>query len=158
MNWIQDHFQIVVLLGLALASLVKRRMDAKAAGQPPPDPAEMTDPEEIWQIPPRRAAPNIPPPLARQDSSTSAQPLPYQNASKLKRQQVPPAQPSQVKANRVTTTGGAVATSSRVSATQRHPKAVAHATSGLRDSLHQRKQLRRAIVLREILGPPVGLR
>jgi hypothetical protein len=91
----------------------------------------------------------------------------YDTAAQLRRQQDLQERLRQIRASKTpatgsatkaTTTGGAAATRSRVSATQRHVNPVPHAKSGLPGSLRSRKEIRHAILMREILGPPVGLR
>jgi len=180
MNWILDHFQIVALIALALASWMKRRMDMKRAEQEPRQPpAEMADDEDVfgpgggWQIPPRQPQPSVPPPLVRQGPPPLMSPSPshtvadYANAAILKRQQDIQERLRLIRETKVTTsggtakattTGGAAATRTRVSAAQSHAKSVTPAKAGLRASLRKRQEIRRAIVMREILGPPLGLR
>ena len=179
MNWIFDHFQIVALIALALASWMKRRMDVKRAaqeqGQPP---AEMADGEDVlgpgggWQIPQRQPQPAVPPPLVRQGPPPLVRQSPslpvelYDNAAILKQQQDLQERLRQIRETkattggtaRATTTGGAAATRTRVSAAQSHAKSVTPAKAGLRGSLRKRQEIRRAIVMREIIGPPLGLR
>ena len=59
------------------------------------------------------------------------------------------------KINKATTTGGAAATQGRVSKTG---KSAATAMPGLRGRLRNRDEIRKAIILREILDRPLGLR
>ena len=167
MKWIFEHFQVVVLIGFALASLVKRRQDMAQAAQDD----EVPVPRPNRQIP----QPEVPPPVARdlpqvvvrKTTPTPALVRSGQGAPAglsgealiLKQQQDIQERLRQIRdATKATTTGGAAATRRRVSAAQRHPKAALTAKSSLRASLHSRQEIRRAIVLREILSPPVGLR
>lgn len=175
MNWIFDHFQIVVLVVLALGSWAKRRMDANRAEQDERQARreimgedEMSGPDDGW--PQAQAVPSMPSPKAGQSASPPRPPpVPssplgglYQTAALLERlsnpidpleKQEPPRE-----AAKATTTGGAAATRTRVSAAQRHVHAVPHVKGGLRASLHNRNDIRRAVLMREILGPPLGLR
>jgi hypothetical protein len=176
MNWIFDHFEIVALIVLAMASWVKRRMDMKRAeqeqGQAKQD---MSDDEDVfgpatgWP----QAVPSLPPPLVRQSPPPLVRQSPslpvelYDNAAILKQQQDIQERLRRIKeakaapaggTAKATTSGGAAATRTRVSAAQSHAKAVTPAKASLRASLRQGQEIRRAIVMREILGPPVGLR
>ena len=82
----------------------------------------------------------------------------------LQRQQDLQNQLQQLKEQRkaATTTGGAAVTSARaLAAIQRGGGKAATAPikkAGLKASLRRRSEIRRAVVMREILGPPVGLR
>ena len=172
MKWLFEHFQIVVLIGFALASLVKHRKGlAQAAEEERRANDEMAEDAEVLDTD-RQPPPALPPPVARQLPPPvvrkTTQPLarigqaaPVISAADariLKQQEELMARLQQIRDAKATTTGGAAATRNRVSAAQRHPKAAPAAKSGLRSSLHNRHDIRRAIVLREVLGPPVGLR
>lgn len=167
MDWIFDHFQILALIGLALASWLKHRMDQKRAaqeeGRPP---AEMTDDEDVFgpgegwppplpQVPPPLVR-QVPPPLAREHPSQPLETRPH--AAILQQQLEIQERLRQIRETKVTTTGGAAATRTRVSAAQSHAKAAQPVKAGVRGMLRSRREIRRAVVLREILGPPVGLR
>ena len=157
MKWLFEHFQIVVIVVVALASLVKRRQDmAQAAEDERQAREDMADEGELTGHGSERSIfqPSGPPPLARQ--------LPQAGLSDealiLRQQREIQERLLQIRETKATTTGGAAATRNRVSAAQRHPKAAQLAKTGLRSSLHHRQDIRRAIVLREVLGPPLGLR
>jgi hypothetical protein len=176
MDWILDHYEIIALAVLGLASWVKRRMDVagaereeRQAKQDMSDGEDVFDPATGWP----QAVPSVPPPLVRQgppplmSQSPSHTVADYNNAAILKQQQDIQERLRRIRETKAaptggtakaTTTGGAAATRSRVSASQSHAKSVTPAKAGLRGSLRQRQEIRRAIVLREILGPPVGLR
>lgn len=175
MKWIFEHFQIVVVIVVALASLVKRRQDlaqaAEAERQAREDQAD--DAEVVGHGRERQPPlPSVPPPVAGQlpqqfvKKAASAlarggrvpQPVLSDVALILKQQQDIQERLRQIRETKATTTGGAAATRNRVSATQRHTQVAHSAKTGLRASLHSRQDIRRAIVLREILGPPLGLR
>lgn len=66
--------------------------------------------------------------------------------------------PQAVVSGKATTTGGAAATRTRVAASQTHIPSGQARQSGLHASLRHRKAVRHAMVMREILGPPLGLR
>jgi hypothetical protein len=156
MKWILEHFQIVVVIALAVASWLKHRADLRkseqAESQPPGEMAdgeEVFGPEDEWRIPQEQTLPPAPPPLRVDMSEIDAL---------LKRQQDMQERLRQIKQTKATTTGGASATRTRVAASQSHAKPLVPGKAGLRASLRDPKQTRRAIVLREILGPPPGLR
>jgi len=175
MDWILEHYEIIALVVLGLASWVKRRMDvAGAEREKRQAKQDMSDGEDVfgpatgWP----QAVPSVPPPLVRpsppplMNQSPSRTVADYDNAAILKQQQDLQERLRQIRETkattggtaRATTTGGAAATRTRVSAAQSHAKSVTPAKSSLRASLRQRQEIRRAIVLREILGPPLGLR
>jgi hypothetical protein len=176
MKWIFEHFQVFVLIGVALVSWAKHRMDAaQAKADERQAREEMADHDEVPVPTPNRqlVQPSVPPPIARQASPPAARkttPPPLHtgqaapvglsdDALILKQQQDIQERLRQIRdATRATTSGGAAATRSRVSAAQRHPKAAATIKSSLHASLHSRMAIRRAIVMNEILGTPVGLR
>ena len=164
MDWLYDNFQFVLIVGFALASWLKSRADAKKAAedeesQPRDEMADNDDgyePEEDWQLPP--AMPSFPPPLVRE---VTPPPL-YVDTSEtdaiLKRQQEIQERLQAIKATRATTSGNAAETRARIAAAGKPSSPLALGSTSLRSSLRDSKQTRRAIVLREILGPPVGLR
>ena len=168
MDWIFEHFQILALVGLALASWLKARSDAKAAEREerrareemaePPEEEIFGDAEE-WQEP---QWPTPPPPLVR------SVPPPYpaeaviqpaaESEAVLKRQFEMQERLRQLRESKVATTGGAAATRARNLPAEAAGKPAAAAGSALKAALRDRNQTRRAILMREILGPPLGLR
>ena len=167
MDWIFDHFQLVVVIALAVASWFKHRMDAKAAEREEheareqmPDQEDVFGPDEEWRLPQEQTMP-APPPLVR----ANPPPMPMaqyeanqETAAALKHQADLQERLRQLRETKATTTGGASATRARVAASQSHAKPSAAAKIGLRSALRNPKEIRRAIVMREILGPPLGLR
>jgi hypothetical protein len=177
MDWIFDNFQIVILVGLALASWLKRRADQKAAEREEQEArrdfteeeystGENDGYEEEWQPP---SAPSVPPPIMRQEPpplvrDVSPPPLyvrPDERAAVLKRQREISDAFQKIKSAKAVTSGGAAATRERRNAAQslstRQAAAAQSGIPGLSKVLRNRSELRRAVVLREILGPPVGL-
>jgi hypothetical protein len=160
MDWIFEHFQIVLLIGLAIGSMVKRHLDTKRVEQEEREAREeMANDEEVlipgseWPKPRLPALPSV-----LQQGPPGPPPGPvvlYQSAARPKR---PPEQAQPARVIKATTTGGAVATRSRVSAAQSRAQDVKPVRSALLGALKTRKEVRRAILLREILGPPLGLR
>jgi hypothetical protein len=163
MDWLLDHFQFVLIIGFALASWLKSRADAKRAEEEERQAQEEGagnddgyEPEEDWQLPP--AMPTAPPPLIRE----VAPPPLYVDTTEadaiLKRQQEIQERLQAIKDTKATTSGNAAETRARIAAASRPMVPTALEKSSLRSSLRDPMQTRRAIVLREILGPPVGLR
>ncbi len=167
MDWIFDNFQIVALVGIALASWIKSRMDAKAAEREERqareemgEGEEIFGPDEAWEEPPPRQP--VPPPLHRAGPPpvpTAAQyEAELEAAALLKHQMDLQERLRQIRETKASTSGGAAVTRARVAASQSHAAAAAPVKSGLRSALRNRSEIRRAFVLREILGPPLGLR
>lgn len=167
MDWIFDNFQIVALVALALASWFKSRMDAKAAEREEQrareemaQRGEVEDddfgPDEPWRevmMPPDFPPP---PPLFR----ASPPPVPtavVDTSAELKRQMEMQDRLREVRATRVVTTGGANATR-KLTASKQTGYAAPGVRHGLREIARNRSEIRRAIVLREILDPPLALR
>lgn len=167
MDWIFDNFQIVALVALAMASWFKSRMDAKAAEreeqQAREEMAERGEVEEYdfgpgepWQevlMPPEFPPP---PPLFR----ASPPPVPavvVDTDAELKRQMELQERLRQAREGKVVTTGGAAATR-KLTASKQTGYAAAGVRNGLREIVRKRSEVRRAVVLREILGPPLALR
>lgn len=158
MDWIFDHFQIVAIVAIVLGSFVKQFLEAKAEEKRAREEMERNPPEEVfgpdeeWET-----VPTAPPPLMRQTPPPLVQPPPLRpnveaDEAVLKRQQemqerlrlAREAKAAKAREAAATATTGSQAKSVR--------------QTGLRAVLANRAETRRAIVLREILGPPVGLR
>ncbi|MEY3897102.1 MAG: hypothetical protein RLZZ214_2623 [Verrucomicrobiota bacterium] len=164
MNWIFDHFQIVILIALGIGSVVKSMLESKAKQnqerEEEYDPGEVFAPDEEYQPP---VMPPTPPPLTRQvvphsqrlggyDEAVAAE-----TARELKHQRDLAEHLRQIRETRATTTGGAAATRARVSA-KGAKKSMAKIPLSIRGRLRDPQEVRRAFVMREILDPPVGLR
>lgn len=168
MNWLLEHFQIVIVIALAFASWLKHRADVKnaeaeerRAREEMADGEEIFGPEDEWRVPQEQTIPSVPPPLARSvppPLTMARQEAEREVAAALKHQTDLQERLRQIKETKATTTGGASATRVRVAASQSHAKPLVPGKARLRDSLRDPKQTRRAIVMREILGPPLGLR
>jgi hypothetical protein len=163
MDWISENFQIVFLVLLALGSWMKSRLDAKNAKreEEAEQENEPGDPEDYeWELQPE---PATPPPLTR-PAVPPALPMAAFEASKeaaatLKHQQDLAERLRQIRETKATTTGGASATRARVAASKSTAKsAVITAPVSLRARLRNNGELRRALVMREILGPSVSQR
>ena len=156
MDWIFDNLQIVVIIVLALGSWISSRMQAKKQEeQQEQEEAEETEgaetyiPESGWRMP----APSVPPPMSAGAAYDAANEI----AAALKHQRDLAERLQQIRATKANTTGGAAATRSRLAAKGKTAATVLAPTT-LRGRLNNRGELRRAIVLREVLSPPVGLR
>lgn len=163
MDWIFDNFQIVFLVLLALGSWLKSRIDAKNAKreEEAEQETETFDPEDYdWE---EKSEPATPPPLTR-PAVPPAMPMAAFEASReaaatLKHQQDLAERLRQIRETKATTTGGASATRARVAASKSKAKsAVITAPVSLRARLRNNGELRRALVMREILGPSVSQR
>ena len=166
MNWLLEHFGFVVILAIAFASWVKRRMDQAVAERDEGRAREemATDDGGEWRVPPAGPAPSVPPPLRRPVPPPVAEVArpPFQvevsgiDEAVLNRQRKMQARLAEIKANRASSmSGGNVAPSWQGKPSGKVPMP---GKSSLRETLKNPRQTRRAIVLREILGPPLGLR
>jgi type IV secretory pathway VirB10-like protein len=165
MDWLFDNFQIFALVGLALASWLKTRFDAKQAEQEErrameemeerseefgqPQPWEV---EESYQVP-RSYVPAVPPPVPAAVAAEAAREADASLRHQLDLQE----RMRQLRQSRAVTTGGAGATRDRANA-KSSPRPGDRKPSTYKKVLGDRKSLRNAIVTREILGPPLGLR
>lgn len=168
MEWIFDNFQIVAIVALVLGSLVKQFLEAKAEerrarermDQEPAGEEEIFGPDEEWEE--ARPSPASPPPLVRPGPPPLFRPPPLQQFQEpppeaqetLKRQL-----DMQERLRQIREEKAARAKQSAIPAAASKSRAgSAAATTTIRGALSRPGEARRAIVLREILGPPVGLR
>ena len=165
MDWIFDNFQILAIVGLALASWLKSRADAKAAEREErearrelEEPEDVFGPEQEWREPQQWTPPPVPPPLVV--TPRTPPPIPaaaLEAEAELKRQMQLQERLRELRETKAVTTGGAASTRTRT-ATQQTGYHAAAVPVGLRNVLHKRSEIRRAVILREVLGPPLGLR
>ena len=165
MSWIQENFQVVILVLLGLASAVKSMFDAIARRKAEQEPGDDSEPEvpldedKSYRKP---AVPGMPPPRAIA-TPPALRPTGYdadaaeEAAAALKHQQNLAARLRQIRETKATTTGGASATRTRLAA-KKVPSPLVPVALNLRQRLRNPAEIRRAVVLREILDPPVGLR
>ncbi|MCU0776878.1 MAG: hypothetical protein MUF86_04345 [Akkermansiaceae bacterium] len=164
MDWIFDNFNILAIVGIALASWLKARSDAKAAerearraseemGQPAED---VFGPGEPWNEPQQWEMPPAPPPLVVKPRTPPPIPAVAQEAE-LKRQMQLQERLRELRESKAVTSGGAAATRTRAATQQTGYTSVA-VPVGLRSVVRNRSDIRRAVILREVLGPPLGLR
>ena len=158
MSWIFDHFQIFVLIVFAIGSIVKKFNEAKATAKPPPMPVDL--PEPMFEADEQSSMldwPEEPPALAPAPLPGAMIEAKLEAAEALKHQQDLASRMQQLWETKASTTGDAAATRARV-ASKGTPKAHAAPIPSLRDRLKSPAEIRRAIVMREILSPPVSLR
>ncbi len=161
MSWIFDNLQILVLVLFAVGSLVKKINESRTTAKQPPRPADLPEPmfetdEESstfdWpEEPPAPAPAPAPLPGAMIEAQLEA-------AEALKHQQELASHLQQLRETKASTTGGAAATRARVASKGATKPQLAPIRLSLRARLKNPTEIRRAIVLREILGPPVSLR
>jgi hypothetical protein len=161
MDWFFDNPKVFLLIAIVAFSLIKRILESKKSAEEPP--VEDEDPFESWEQVPERQMPSVPPPLVK-----VGVPPPFRRsvpppllreepdtASLLKRQQDMMERLQRAKETKATTTGGAAATQGRVSGVGKSAHA---AGAGLRARLRNRNEIRKAVIMREILERPLGLR
>ena len=187
MDWFYDNFQIFALVGLALASWLKARMDAKQAEQEErrakeemaegtgefemPEPWEEEEfdrplPQETYQMPPPIPAvpPPIPaspppiPPAAARAAAAAEEAAREAEAALLRHQLEIQERMSRIRERKAVTSGGASATRARSNARPGFAPPAQVESSSYKKLLADTDSIRRAVVMREILGPPLGLR
>ncbi len=172
MNWIFDHFQIVILVALGIGSVVKSVFEARSKRAAEreidwnPDSGVPLDEDTSYRktlpspplarttVPPRLDHPVTPPAMRLAGYEAEAA---NETAAALKHQLDLAARLRQIRETKATTTGGAAATRARVAA-KGVAKPFPQGPASLRGRLRDHGEIRRAIVMREILDPPVGLR
>jgi hypothetical protein len=157
MSWIFDNLQILVLVLFAVGSLVKKINESRTTAKQPPRPADL--PEPMFETDEESSTfdwpeePPVPAPLP--GAMIEAQ---LEAAEALKHQQELASHLQQLRETKASTTGGAAATRARVASKGATKPQLAPIRLSLRARLKNPTEIRRAIVLREILGPPVSLR
>ncbi len=158
-----ENPKVIFLIVVVAISLAKHYLEALARRNA--DAEQETTPDE-WEtsipVPPRRhpekqPAAFVPPPIVRSGPPPlrGKKPAP---PVRLRRQQVNQERLEHAKETKTTTTGDAAATRNRIAAVQKSAKPALAGKSSLSGELRNRKDVRRAILTREILGPPLGLR
>ena len=180
MDWIFEHLNIVIIIGVVIASIFKTQFEAKKkeAEEREVESEERSrtplDQDKSYRKTPP-SAPSVPPPLTRTNipaSGSTPPPLVYtmgsnipgaasaaaeEAARMLKHQQDLAAHLKQIHDTKATTTGGAAATRARI-ASKGKTQTAASAPLTLRARLKSPAEIRRAFVMNEILSRPVGLR
>lgn len=150
MKFILENFQIVIVIGFVLATIVKQVLEKKQQQQQelpwePEEGDERAGDSRETAGPPALPQVKVPPPLPQRRTMVA-------DAAELERQQK---LQERLKALRDSKTPAAPAKAARKA---RPVTPALISPSKLKASLRNRGELRRAIVLREILGPPVGLK
>jgi hypothetical protein len=167
MDWIFDNFQILALVGIAFASWLKHRFDTKMAEREEQRTLddEDYDPADDWETRQNPPAPSVPPPLVWPTPPPLTREVPAQPYSReseadliLKRQHDMQERIRQIKESKANISGGAAATKAQVAAARGKTQPPQTAKSGLRQSIRNPREIRKAVIMREILGPPLGLR
>jgi len=154
MKWILENSQIVIFVVVALIYWLKEFVEKKMAGRQEresiPDSGDTSYAEEYDES---AVESRIPPPLPEPESDAR-----HGKAGGRRKPVTRERRLRKVKAiTKATTTGGAAATSAALAAKgTKMPAAVASVS--LRKRLRRPAEIRHGIVMREILGPPVGLR
>lgn len=166
MDWFFDNFQIFALVGLALASWLKARMDAKQAAEEErnakrdvADQDEMFDPAEMWReaerdTPPPTWIPVEPPPVPQ---PVVVGPDPAVEAA-LQRQAELDERMREIRTIKAAREAREAKPAAQARAAKPAPGTGGPKSYPLRKALGDRKSLRQAIITREVLGPPLGLR
>lgn len=163
MDWIFDNIQVFLVIAIAVGSLVKKFLEARAEEREArrrmdESPEEVFGPDEEWQVPvpvPRQ----LPPPLDRPVARPVAMPPPLRQpepdgAEVLRRQREMEERLRQARQEKEARKKDKEAAARAAAAGSRK----AAVPVGLRATLHQRGALRRAFLVREVLGPPQALR
>lgn len=155
MNWIFEHFQIVVLVVIGIGSVIKSILEAQAKRRAEAKEVPATESsEEPFLEPVPRRGPSVPPPIRAADYESV---VADETSKALKHQQNLALRLQQIRDTKATTTGGAAATRTRV-ANKGVAKSAAPALLSIRARLKNPKELKRAFILREVLDAPLGLR
>ncbi|MGL5020184.1 MAG: hypothetical protein ACRDBP_18760 [Luteolibacter sp.] len=164
MDWIRENFQIFILIALGVGSVIKSLLESKAKqkqeAEEEYDPGEVFAPDEDDREP---AMPSVPSPLNRNvvpppvRESGYYQELAEETAKALKHQHDLAERLRHLRETKANTTGGAHAAQARIS-TKKPSVALAGTSLGIRDRLRSQAEVRSAVVLREILDPPLSLR
>ena len=164
MQWIFDHLNIVIIIALFVGSFLKSRFDARTqqAEEEEGDfqtPGEPGRPDASYRKGPPML-PSTPPPLEYSGSYSGPAALAAaseESARILKHQKDLAEHLRQIHESKAITTGNAAVTRARNSG-RTTAKPMMASQAGIRSRLKNAAEVRRAMVLREILGSPVGLR
>lgn len=161
MDWIFNNFEIVALVVLAIGSAVKQLVESTKAKREAPPRREVEEDEEDWfpiPIPPEYLPkappplPSVPPPPPLLHKAVPP-PVPGDTDEVLRRQLEMQEKLRQLRENKANKAKEPMLRAGQAKQPVRTP-----ATAGVRSLLRHPSSARQAIVLREILGPPVGMR
>jgi hypothetical protein len=152
MKWILEHFQIVVIIVVAFVYWLKERLEAKMAErQMREELPDIDEPGEFHEPAVDMPSPSPPRPSGYERAVAN------EAAAAEKHRQKLAGHLRRIRETKANTTGDAAATRARVTAKDVKTATVA-APTRLRSRLRHPAEIRRAVVMREILDPPVGLR
>jgi hypothetical protein len=159
MNWLLEHFQVVAIVALIVGSMVRKFLEAKAEEREARRRMESSPPAEEYSEPWEPMSEfELPPPVPQMTIEPAPPPLPSfdeRQAAILQRQAEIEEQLRGIRESKA-------AKKARPARMAKPAKMTAAAspskTGGIRSMLRDRRSARRAIVLREILGSPTGLR
>lgn len=155
MDWIFENFQIFILIALGVGSVIKSLLESKAKQKKESgeeyDPGEVFAPDEDFREP---AMPTVPPPVRE---IGYYQEVAEETAKALKHQHDLAERLRHLRETKANTTGGAQAAQARIS-TKKSSAALAGTSLSIRARLRNQAEVRSAVVLREILDPPLSLR
>ncbi len=165
MDFIFDNFQIVILVAGAIAYFVNNLRQAKEAerqarDEPPVEYEDVFGPDFDFGDSQRERGEPVPPPLV---PVAKPPPLPAPhvpvsaNERELHRQQQLQDRLAEFRRSKAQGREGAKATRTRVAA-GKPGAAVVPVPTSLHSRLRNKGEVRRAIVMREILGPPVAFK
>lgn len=161
MDWIFNNFQIVALIALVVGSVLKQMVEAartKKQERDQPE-AEWEETETTWlpvPIPPEYQPPPLPRPSPPPLLQTFAPAVVVDDSGELLRKQLEMQEKAlAVRQNKASEKTRMLEKQAR-SATRIKPPA--HAVTSVRGMLMNPASARQAIVLREVLGKPVGMR
>jgi len=162
MDFILDNIFIIILLFVGAIS-----QWLKARGEAPPEPGPGYDPSELEEMieeaERRHSRPAVPPPLPTQGSMAapapslrrkSSEPAGFDTSAELARQQELAEKVKELKRTR----GARQFNESLIPRKRKAGSAAPVADTGLKARLANRRELRQAFVLKEILEKPMGLR
>lgn len=148
MDWIFDNIQILIAIGAAVAFWLNKAREERETRRQMEENDEPVDWEDEVFGPREEEALAPPPPPRIVIHQRTPPPLPPQADAEVQRQREMMERLKTLRAER------AQAAAKKTAARAAAPAALA----GLRSRLRDKGEIRRAVVLREILGPPVGLK
>jgi hypothetical protein len=159
MDWLLEHLQFVAIVALIIGSMVRKFFEAKAEEREARRRMESSPPAEEYSEPWEPMGEfDLPPPLPQMTMEPTPPPLPSfdeRQAAILQRHAEIEEQLRGIRESKAAKKArpARMAKPAKMTTAASPPK-----PGSIRSVLRDRKSTRRAIVLREILGSPVGLR
>jgi type IV secretory pathway VirB10-like protein len=161
MNWVLDNLNIVIAIAAGIAywlnnMRVSKEEARRQAEEPPPEESEdVFGPDFDFGEPETSPPTDMPPPLFRQPVPP---PLPAAvDAGELARQAQIQERLREARENKAANRSSTEVSRSWIQARDR-PKKPPTPSGGIKTRLRNTREIRKAFVMREILGPPVALR